>query len=89
MRASDLAEQLKAHGVEVLRVMEPTELEDGIVLITRKVHVQVPFNEKLYPPGVVRYLADGEPDFYDCRTSIKALVADIRTAIAQSEAVAG
>lgn len=41
-QAQIVAQYLQDHGIKVIRTTEPDELEDGMVEITDKLHVQIP-----------------------------------------------
>lgn len=84
MKAKTVAEKLKAQGIAVLNYTEGDEWEDGEVIITELVHVQVPtFGAR---PGVVRENADETFTFYPARKDIEQLKADIGDALARAAA---
>lgn len=79
MEAKKLSEALKAKGLAIGEVTEPDDAEDGMIMISTRVHVQVPFwtNE----PNVVRETSDTAFIFGKPRTDLDTLVDDIRRAL--------
>lgn len=86
MNAQALAEKLHQLGFTPISLFEPSKKEDGMIVITKGVHVQVPLHGD--EPNVVLETAKGEFEFYDAHRNIADLVADIRTAIKDEQAMA-
>lgn len=85
MNAQALAEKLNKLGITPVALSEPTKKEDGMIVFTKGVHVQVP----LYgdDPNVVLESSKGEFEFYDARKNIADLVADIQAAMKNEQAM--
>lgn len=85
MEARIVGEILRTKGLPVIKTCEGDESEDGMVALSDKVHVQVGVFDRTV--GVVRE-DGGKFIFYPARTSVRALIPDIRLAIAESKKVA-
>lgn len=85
MNAQALAEKLHKLGFTPIALSEPSKREDGMIVITKGVHVQVPLHGD--EPNVVREISKGDYDFYDARKSIERLVEDIKTALQDEKAM--
>ncbi|PKO94290.1 MAG: hypothetical protein CVU16_03465 [Betaproteobacteria bacterium HGW-Betaproteobacteria-10] len=85
MNAQDLAEKLNKLGFTPVALSEPSKKEDGMIVFTKGVHVQVP----LYgdDPNVVLETSKGEFEFYDARKKITDLVADLAAALNEEQAM--
>ena len=85
MNAQDLAEKLYKLGFTPVALSEPSKKEDGMIVFTKGVHVQVP----LYgdDPNVVLETSKGEFEFYDARKKITDLVADLAAALNEEQAM--
>lgn len=81
MNAQNLADKLAAFGIAAKRVVEPQLHVDGEIVVSTKVHVQVPLSNKK-GANVVRQINPGEWLFCDSRRSISELVADIHREMA-------
>lgn len=86
MNAQALAEKLNKLGFTPVALSEPSKKEDGMIVITKGVHVQVP----LYgdEPNVVLETEKGEFEFYDAHKSIERLVDDLKAALQDEKAMA-
>lgn len=84
MNAQALAEKLNKLGFTPVALSEPSKKEDGMIVITKGVHVQVP----LYgdEPNVVLESSKGEFEFYDAHRNITDLIADIKAALKNEQA---
>ena len=85
MNAQALAEKLNKLGFTPIALSEPSKREDGMIVITKGVHVQVPLHGD--EPNVVREISKGDYDFYDARKSIDRLVADLNAALQDEKAM--
>ena len=85
MNAQALAEKLHKLGFTPIALSEPSKREDGMIVITKGVHVQVPLHGD--EPNVVLEISKGDYDFYDARKSIERLVEDIKTALQDEKAM--
>jgi hypothetical protein len=85
MNAQALAEKLNKLGFTPLALSEPSKREDGIIVITTGVHVQVPLHGE--EPNVVLETGKGEYEFYDARKKITDLVADLTQALKEERAI--
>lgn len=74
--AKQLAALLEAKGLPTFETHEPNENEDGAVMLTARVHVQVGYDYV----NVVRQCGPHEFLFYPPRTGVKALLADVQAA---------
>jgi len=85
MNSQALAEKLHQLGFTPLALSEPSKREDGMIVITKGVHVQVP----LYgdEPNVVRESSNGELEFYDAQKTIGRLIEDIKAAMQDEKAM--
>ncbi|MEI7613868.1 MAG: hypothetical protein WCK63_13265 [Betaproteobacteria bacterium] len=85
MNAQALAEKLHKLGFTPQALSEPSKREDGMIVITKGVHIQVP----LYgdEPNVVRESSNGELEFYDAQKNIDRLIDDINTALQDEKAM--
>lgn len=79
MNAQALAEKLNKLGFTPVALSEPSKKEDGMIVITKGVHVQVPLHGE--EPNVVREISKGEFEFYDAHKSIERLVDDLNAAL--------
>lgn len=82
MNAMRLAKKLADAGINIRKVTEGDDYEDGEIEITELVHVQCPTYGST--PGVVLRSTDGEEfEFYPERkaSDVAALVKDIRKAL--------
>jgi hypothetical protein len=85
MLCHDLAEALSRYGIHVAFTFDGDEAEDGGLLVSAGVHVQVPtFGE---PPRVVLDGCHGDLRCYPPRQSVAELAADLRTALDEVPAV--
>jgi hypothetical protein len=85
MLCHDLAEALSRYGIHVAFTFDGDDAEDGDLLVSAGVHVQVPtFGE---PPRVVLDGCHGDLRCYPPRQSVAELAADIRTALDEVPAV--
>jgi hypothetical protein len=85
MNAQALAEKLNKLGFTPVALSEPSKKEDGMIVFTKGVHVQVPlFGDE---PNVVLESSKGEFEFYDAQRNIKDLVADLEAALKNEQAV--
>lgn len=85
MNAQALAEKLNQLGFKPVALSEPTKKEDGMIVFTKGVHVQVPLHGN--DPNVVLETAKGEYEFYDAHTSIDKLIADLAAALKEEQAL--
>lgn len=85
MNAQALAEKLNKLGFTPVALSEPSKKEDGMIVITKGVHVQVP----LYgdEPNVVREISKGDYEFYDAHKSIDRLIVDLKAALQDEKAM--
>ena len=85
MNSEALAEKLNKLGITPVALSEPSKKEDGMLVFTKGVHVQVP----LYgdDPNVALETSEGEYEFYDARKNIADLVADIQAAMKTEQAM--
>lgn len=85
MNAQALAEKLNKLGFTPVALSEPSKKEDGMIVITKGVHVQVP----LYgdEPNVVREIGKGDYEFYDAHKSIDRLIDDLKAALQDEKAM--
>ena len=86
MNAQALAEKLNKLGFTPVALSEPSKREDGMIVITKGVHVQVPLHGD--EPNVVLETGDGEYEFYDAHKSIDRLIDDIKAALQDEKALA-
>lgn len=86
MNAQALAEKLNKLGFTPVALSEPSKKEDGMIVFTPGVHVQVP----LYgdEPNVVLETGKNEFEFYDAHQDIADLVADLGAALKEEQAMA-
>ena len=87
MNAQALAEKLNKLGFTPVALSEPSKREDGMIVITKGVHVQVPLHGE--EPNVVLESGNGELEFYDARKNIADLIADIKAALKDEQAMNG
>lgn len=78
LSASQVAARLGAAGITVVSSQEGDEVEDGMVVVTDKIHIQVPYFAGGL--GVVREDDDGFL-FYPERRAWDKLIADIRESL--------
>ncbi|MDP3439815.1 MAG: hypothetical protein U0989_12395 [Azonexus sp.] len=85
MNAQALAEKLNKLGFTPVALSEPSKKEDGMIVFTKGVHVQVP----LYgdDPNVVLETSKGEFEFYDAHKKIADLVIDLAAALKDEQAM--
>lgn len=78
--AKELASLLHDEGIQTVGIKEPNKEVDGMIVVSKNVHVQVPLygNE----PNVVRVTDDGKLDFGDQKKNMAALISDIHQALA-------
>lgn len=81
MNAMRLAKKLVDAGINVRKITEGDDCEDGMIEVTDLVHVQVPTYGST--PGVVAETTDGLFRFFKPRkaSDVAGLVADIRKAL--------
>ncbi len=85
MNAQRVADYLKKQGFDVKSVSEPNDVEDGSLVITDQVHVQIPLYQD-YGPGVVRETAAGTFEFMEGRDQLGDIVADLHLAMLREQA---
>ena len=86
MNAQALAEQINKLGITPTALSEPTKREDGMIVITKGVHIQVPLIGD--EPNVVRESSDGDFEFYDPQKSMARLMEDLKSALQDEKAMA-
>jgi len=86
MNAQRLAEEINRLGFTPLALSEPTKREDGMIVFTKGVHVQVPLHGD--EPNVVRESSMGEFEFYDSQKEISRLIDDLKSALQDEKAMA-
>jgi len=86
MNAQRLAEEINRLGFTPLALSEPTKREDGMIVFTKGVHVQVPLHGD--EPNVVRESSMGEFEFYDSQKEIGRLIDDLKSALQDEKAMA-
>lgn len=84
MNAQALAEKLNKLGFTPVALSEPSKREDGMIVITKGVHVQVPLHGD--EPNVVLETSDGEFEFYDAHKNITDLITDLKAALKDEQA---
>ena len=84
MNAQALAEKLNKLGFTPVALSEPSKREDGMIVITKGVHVQVPLHGD--EPNVVLETSDGEFEFYDAHKNITDLITDLKSALKDKQA---
>lgn len=85
MNAQALAEKLNKLGFTPIALSEPSKREDGMIMITKGVHIQVPLHGD--EPNVVRESGKGELEFYDSQNSIERLIDDLKSALKDEKAM--
>ena len=85
MNAQALAEKLNKLGFTPIALSEPSKREDGMIVITNGVHVQVPLHGE--EPNVVRETSKGEYEFYDAHKSFERLLDDLKAALQDEKAM--
>jgi len=85
MNAQALAEKLNKLGYTPLALSEPSKKEDGMIMFTKGVHVQVPLHGD--EPNVVLETSKGEFEFYDAHRSIERLIEDLAAALKEEKAM--
>ena len=85
MNAQALAEKLNKHGFTPTALSEPSKREDGIIVITNGVHIQVPLHGD--EPNVVREISKGDYEFYDAHKSFERLLDDLKAALQDEKAM--
>jgi hypothetical protein len=86
MNAQQLAEKINKLGFTPIALSEPTKREDGMIVFTKGVHVQVPLHGD--EPNVVRESSMGEFEFYDPQKEIGCLIDDLKSALLDEKAMA-
>ena len=86
MNAQVLAERINKLGFTPLALSEPTERVDGMIVLTKGVHIQVPLRGE--EPNVVRESSKGEFEFYDAQKSMARLIDDLKSALQDEKAMA-
>jgi hypothetical protein len=86
MNAQALAEKLHKLGYTPVALSEPSKKEDGMIMFTKGVHVQVPLHGD--EPNVVLESSEGELEFYDAQRKIEDLIADLKAALQAEQATA-
>lgn len=85
MNAQALAEKLNKLGFTPVALSEPSKKEDGMIVFTKGVHVQVPLHGD--EPNVVLETGKGEFEFYDAHRKIEDLIADLKAAMKDEQAM--
>ncbi len=85
MNAQALAEKLNKLGFTPVALSEPSKREDGMIVFTKGVHIQVPLHGD--EPNVVRESGTGELEFYDAQKSIERLIDDLNAALQDEKAM--
>lgn len=85
MNAQALAEKLNKLGFTPVALSEPSKKEDGMIVFTKGVHVQVPLHGD--DPNVVLETGKGQYEFYDAHKNISNLVADLQAALKDEQAM--
>jgi hypothetical protein len=85
MNAQALAEKLNKLGFTPVALSEPSKKEDGVIVFTKGVHVQVPLHGD--EPNVVLETSEGEFEFYDAQKNMKDLIADLSAALKDEQAL--
>lgn len=85
MNAQALAEKLNKLGFTPVALSEPSKKEDGMIVFTKRVHVQVPLHGD--EPNVVLETSKGEFEFYDAQRKIEDLLADLNAALKEEKAM--
>ena len=85
MNSQALAEKLSKLGFKPVALSEPSKRVDGMIVITKGVHVQVPLHGE--EPNVVLESDDGELEFYDARSKIEDLITDLQAALQSEQAM--
>ncbi|PKO36724.1 MAG: hypothetical protein CVU33_16865 [Betaproteobacteria bacterium HGW-Betaproteobacteria-6] len=85
MNAQALAEKLNKLGFTPTALSEPSKRVDGMIVITKGVHVQVPLHGD--EPNVVLESDDGDLEFFDARGKIEDLIADLKAALQSEQAM--
>lgn len=86
MNAQALAEKINKLGFTPIALSEPTQREDGMIVITKAVHIQVPLRGE--EPNVVRESSKGEFEFYDAQKTMALLIDDLKSALQDEKAMA-
>lgn len=85
MNAQALAEKLNKLGFKPVSLFEPSKKEDGMIVFTKGVHVQVPLHGD--EPNVVLETSEDEFEFYDAQKNIEDLIADLKAALKEEQAM--
>jgi len=85
MNAQALAEKLNKLGFTPTALSEPSKREDGMIVFTKGVHVQVPLHGD--EPNVVLESDDGDLEFYDAQRKIEDLITDLKAALQSEQAM--
>lgn len=86
MNAQALAEKINKLGITPTALSEPSKREDGMIVITKGVHIQVPLLGD--EPNVVRESRDGDFEFYDPQKTMARLMDDLKSALQDEKAMA-
>jgi hypothetical protein len=86
MNAQALAEKLNKLGFTPVALSEPSKKEDGMIVFTPGVHVQVPLHGD--EPNVVLETAKGQFEFYDAQRDIADLIKDLQAALQDEKGMA-
>lgn len=85
MNAQALAEKLNKLGFTPVALSEPSQREDGMIVFTKGVHVQVPLHGD--EPNVVLETSKGMFEFYDAQKDMADLIADLNAALKVEQAM--
>jgi len=85
MNSQALAEKLNKLGFTPVALSEPSKKEDGMIVFTKSVHVQVPLHGD--EPNVVLEIGDGDFEFYDAHRNIADLIVDLKAALKEEQAM--
>lgn len=85
MNSQALAEKLNKLGFTPVALSEPSKKEDGMIVFTKCVHVQVPLHGD--EPNVVLEIGDGDFEFYDAQRNIADLIVDLKAALKEEQAM--
>ncbi len=85
MNAQALAEKINKLGYTPVALSEPSKKEDGMIVFTKHVHVQVPLHGD--EPNVVLETSEGEFEFYDAQRNIEDLLVDLKAALEEEKAM--
>lgn len=87
--ATRVAQYLKDHGMPVINVEEPSDLEDGMVEVTPTLHVQIPLEGSHL--NIVQEIGDDETVFRfgRSRETFSDILHDLRIALDKEAPHAG